>query len=99
MAELYKLQKAVSKKIVTNTQADSALAALNHDIDCASAIDIKSREFDLFSFFFFKQKTAYEISTRLEFRRVLFRSILRAIAWLPLQVLGLWLGLWRRSWG
>src|SRR6266496_3473050 len=25
-------------------------------------------------FFFFKQKTAYEISTRLEFRRVLFRS-------------------------
>src|SRR6266576_5934920 len=26
-------------------------------------------------FFFFKQKTAYEISTRLEFRRVLFRSV------------------------
>src|SRR5207249_5434050 len=25
-------------------------------------------------FFFFKQKTAYEIETRLEFRRVLFRS-------------------------
>src|SRR5207302_6436824 len=25
-------------------------------------------------FFFFKQKTAYEIFTRLEFRRVLFRS-------------------------
>src|SRR6266511_4796243 len=28
----------------------------------------------LVSFFFFKQKTAYEIFTRLEFRRVLFRS-------------------------
>src|SRR6516162_4105305 len=28
-----------------------------------------------FSFFFFKQKTAYEITRRLEFRRVLFRSI------------------------
>src|SRR5579883_3612401 len=26
-------------------------------------------------FFFFKQKTAYEIFTRLEFRRVLFRSL------------------------
>src|SRR5690606_39943008 len=26
-------------------------------------------------FFFFKQKTAYEIFTRLEFRRVLFRSV------------------------
>src|SRR6266496_3405506 len=26
------------------------------------------------SLFFFKQKTAYEFSTRLEFRRVLFRS-------------------------
>src|SRR5207253_5696615 len=25
-------------------------------------------------FFFFKQKTAYEMATRLEFRRVLFRS-------------------------
>src|SRR5690606_39946290 len=28
----------------------------------------------LYFFFFFKQKTAYEIFTRLEFRRVLFRS-------------------------
>src|SRR5260370_27012481 len=28
----------------------------------------------LFVFFFFKQKTAYEIQVRLEFRRVLFRS-------------------------
>src|SRR5699024_11583517 len=29
-----------------------------------------------FFFFFFKQKTAYEFETRLEFRRVLFRSYL-----------------------
>src|SRR5690349_24211465 len=29
-----------------------------------------------FFVFFFKQKTAYEISTLLEFRRVLFRSVL-----------------------
>src|SRR5690606_40607292 len=28
----------------------------------------------VYAFFFFKQKTAYEIFTRLEFRRVLFRS-------------------------
>ena len=28
----------------------------------------------VFCFFFFKQKTAYEITTWLEFRRVLFRS-------------------------
>src|SRR6266480_1249177 len=28
-----------------------------------------------FVFFFFKQKTAYEIDMRLEFRRVLFRSV------------------------
>src|SRR6266702_7615873 len=29
---------------------------------------------DAFLFFFFKQKTAYEMATSLEFRRVLFRS-------------------------
>src|SRR5439155_16884963 len=28
-----------------------------------------------FLFFFFKQKTGYEMATRLEFRRVLFRSL------------------------
>src|SRR5690606_19240933 len=33
-----------------------------------------------FLFFFFKQKTAYEIFTGLEFRRVLFRSVLSAVA-------------------
>src|SRR5205807_3484711 len=29
-------------------------------------------------FFFFKQKTAYEITRRLEFRRVLFRSLMKS---------------------
>ena len=32
--------------------------------------------FYLFIFFFFKQKTAYEIGQWLEFRRVLFRSMI-----------------------
>src|SRR5689334_7949839 len=32
--------------------------------------------FDFFFFFFFKQKTAYEMELCLEFRRVLFRSLL-----------------------
>src|SRR5215831_17658127 len=32
-------------------------------------------EVDVFTFFFFKQKTAYEMPKGLEFRRVLFRSI------------------------
>src|SRR5439155_3962106 len=32
-----------------------------------------------FCFFFFKQKTAYEMATSLEFRRVLFRSLLAEI--------------------
>ena len=33
---------------------------------------------EYYVFFFFKQKTAYEIETWLEFRRVLFRSRYRA---------------------
>src|SRR5207245_6958383 len=33
--------------------------------------------YGLFFFFFFKQKTAYELLPRLEFRRVLFRSEVR----------------------
>src|SRR6266487_6450083 len=32
-------------------------------------------------FFFFKQKTAYEMDGRLEFRRVLFRSLRPAVHW------------------
>src|SRR5579883_1500003 len=45
-------------------------------------------------FFFFKQKTAYEIFTRLEFRRVLFRST-TGIAILSIEVVGsrLWVGI------
>src|SRR6266511_6033722 len=46
-----------------------------------------------FFFFFFKQKTAYEIFTSLEFRRVLFRSILAAFG---LDTLLQWVGRWVR---
>ena len=42
-----KLQKAVSTQSVTDTQAASALAALNRDIDNAAAMAIKSSEGDL----------------------------------------------------
>ena len=42
-----KLQKAVSTQSVTDTQAASALAALNRDIDSAAAMAIKSSEGDL----------------------------------------------------
>src|SRR5438105_12419697 len=43
-----------------------------------------------FCFFFFKQKTAYEIHSRLEFRRVLFRSAGTAddAVWSAQRVLG-----------
>src|SRR5712692_9292075 len=36
-------------------------------------------------FFFFKQKTAYEMELRLEFRRVLFRSLLHTLTGQPSQ--------------
>src|SRR6266571_7285075 len=36
--------------------------------------ELTAAEHDAVVFFFFKQKTAYELDMRLEFRRVLFRS-------------------------
>src|SRR6266566_4021920 len=42
---------------------------------------------DAFTLFFFKQKTAYEITRGLEFRRVLFRS-----SRFPAKILAVWEG-------
>src|SRR6476660_3806973 len=41
-------------------------------------------------FFFFKQKTAYEMIWRLEFRRVLFRSYVREQEWEAAHTVWIW---------